>query len=321
MNIFPYSQDNKRYHTLNYYNKTKYGRRVMKAVIDAGFTCPNADGTKGRGGCIYCRDGSGYFTSRYSDNIYEDVKNQLEAEKKRIYGKYPDSLIIAYFQANTNTYAPVPVLEKAYNAALDSGVMGISIGTRADCLSDEVVRLLEKVAAKTDLTVEIGLQTIHDRTAQLINRCYNYEEFLTGYKKLKKAGIRTCLHIINGLPGESYEDMIATAKELGRLSPEAVKIHLLHINKDTALEKMYLEGKYTPMEKDDYIKIVTDQLMYIPPETVIERLTGDGDRRYLTAPLWSRDKISVLGGIDKRMAEEDILQGKGLNTRQAQVLS
>jgi radical SAM superfamily enzyme len=141
------------------------------------------------------------------------------------------------------------------------------------------------------------------------------------YKKLKKAGIRTCLHIINGLPGESYEDMIATAKELGRLSPEAVKIHLLHINKDTALEKMYLEGKYTPMEKDDYIKIVTDQLMYIPPETVIERLTGDGDRRYLTAPLWSRDKISVLGGIDKRMAEEDILQGKGLNTRQAQVLS
>lgn len=312
MYVFPYSLDNKRYHTLNFYNKSRYGKRVMKAVIDAGFTCPNADGTKGVGGCIYCREGSGYFTSRYSDNIYEDVKNQLEAEKKRIYEKYPDCLITAYFQANTNTYAPIHVLEGAYNAALDSGVSGISIGTRADCLSDDVIALLKKVSAKTDLTVELGLQTIHDETAQLINRCYSYAEFLEGYHRLKKAGIRTCLHIINGLPGESYEDMIATAKETGRLSPGGVKIHLLHINKGTALEKMYLDGKYIPMEKEDYINIVTDQLLYIPPETVIERLTGDGDRRYLVSPLWSRDKISVLGGIDKRMAEKNIWQGKAL---------
>lgn len=312
MNVFPYSSDNKRYHTLNYYNKNRYGKRVMKAVIDAGFTCPNADGTKGTGGCIYCRGGSGYFTSRYSDNIYEDVKKQLQAEKERISAKHPDCLITAYFQANTNTYAPIDILERAYNAALDCKVSAISIGTRADCLPDEVVELLKSVAAKTDLTVELGLQTIHDRTAQLINRCYSYAEFLVGYNKLKAAGIRTCLHIINGLPGESYDDMLSTAKEVGRLSPEAVKIHLLHINKGTALEKMYLEGKYVPMEKEDYINIVTDQLLYIPPETVIERLTGDGDRRYLVAPLWSRDKISVLGGIDKRMAEKDIWQGKAL---------
>lgn len=312
MNVFPYSSDNKRYHTLNFYNKSRYKSRVMKAVIDAGFTCPNADGTKGVGGCIYCREGSGYFTGRYSDNIYEDVKNQLQAEKKRIYEKYPDCQIIAYFQANTNTYAPLPVLEKAYSAALDCSVAGISIGTRADCLSKEVIELLKRVAEKTDLTVELGLQTIHDKTAQLINRCYSYGEFLEGYHRLIAAGIRTCLHIINGLPGESYDDMISTAKEVGRLSPKAVKIHLLHINKGTALEKMYLEGKYTPMEKEDYINIVTDQLLYIPPETVIERLTGDGDRRYLVAPLWSRDKISVLGGIDKRMAEKDIWQGKAL---------
>ncbi|MBE6880506.1 MAG: TIGR01212 family radical SAM protein [Ruminococcaceae bacterium] len=309
---FPFSLDNKRYHTLNFYNKNHFGKRVMKAVIDAGFTCPNADGTKGVGGCIYCRGGSGYFTARYSDNIYEDVTNQLKSERDRIYKKFPDSLIVAYFQANTNTYAPVSVLEKAYNAALDFGVAGISIGTRADCLSDEVTMLLERLAKKTELTVELGLQTIHDKTAELINRCYSYSEFLAGYEKLKKAGIRTCLHIINGLPGESYKDMIATAKEVGRLAPDGVKIHLLHINKDTVLEKMYLDGKYIPMEKEDYIKTVAEQLLYIPQTTVIERLTGDGDRRYLVAPLWSRDKISVLGGIDKYMAQFDIWQGKGI---------
>ncbi len=309
---FPFSLDNKRYHTLNFYNKNHFGKRVMKAVIDAGFTCPNADGTKGVGGCIYCRGGSGYFTARYSDNIYEDVINQLKSEKDRIYEKFSDSLIVAYFQANTNTYAPISVLEKAYSAALDFGVAGISIGTRADCLSDEVMDLLKSIAQKTELTVELGLQTIHDKTAELINRCYSYNEFLTGYEKLKKAGIRTCLHIINGLPGESYEDMTATAKEVGRLAPDGVKIHLLHINQDTALEKLYLDGKYVPMEKADYIKTVVDQLLYIPETTVIERLTGDGDRRYLVAPLWSRDKISVLGGIDKLMAELDVWQGKEL---------
>ncbi len=309
---FPFSLDNKRYHTLNFYNKNHFGKRVMKAVIDAGFTCPNADGTKGVGGCIYCRGGSGYFTARYSDNIYEDVTNQLKSEKERIYKKFPDSLIVAYFQANTNTYAPVSVLEKAYNAALDFGVAGISIGTRADCLSDEVMDLLKSIAQKTELTVELGLQTIHDKTAEIINRCYSYNEFLAGYEKLKKAGIRTCLHIINGLPGESYEDMIATAKEVGRLAPDGAKIHLLHINKDTVLEKMYLDGKYIPMKKEDYIKTVAEQLLYIPQTTVIERLTGDGDRRYLVAPLWSRDKISVLGGIDKLMAELDVWQGKEL---------
>ncbi|MBR4305875.1 MAG: TIGR01212 family radical SAM protein, partial [Ruminiclostridium sp.] len=265
---FPFSLDNKRYHTLNFYNKIHYGKRVMKAVIDAGFTCPNADGTKGVGGCIYCRDGSGYFTSRYSDNIYEDVTNQLISEKERIYKKFPDSPIIAYFQANTNTYAPVSILERAYNAAIDFGVAGISIGTRADCLSDEVIELLKRISPKTELTIELGLQTIHDKTAEIINRCYSYSEFLAGYEKLKKAGIRTCLHIINGLPGESYDDMIATAKEVGRLAPDGVKIHLLHINRDTALEKLYLDGNYTPLEKDEYIRTVVNQLLYIPKETV-----------------------------------------------------
>lgn len=302
--------DNKRYHTLNFYNLSVFGEKAYKAVIDAGFTCPNKDGCKGKGGCIYCRDGSGYFTSRQDGDIYSSVSAQLAAEKERIYAKRPDSRIIAYFQSGTNTYAPIETLKQAYNAALDFGADGISIGTRADCLDDDVIKLLSELNIKTHLTVELGLQTIHDRTAQLINRCYNYDTFLEGYSRLKTAGIRTCLHIINGLPEEKKEDMLATAKTVGELKPDGIKIHLLHINSDTVLEKMYLDGSYTPMEKEDYIETVVRQLEYIPKTTVIERLTGDGDRRYLVAPLWSRDKISVLGGIDKRQRELDTWQGK-----------
>lgn len=311
---FPFSDDNKRYHTLSYHNKTIYGAKAYKAVIEAGFTCPNIDGTKGRGGCIYCRSGSGYFTQKLSGSLYDSVYGQLCAEKRRIYEKHPDSKIIAYFQSNTNTYAPVAELCKAYSAALDFGADGISIGTRADCLDDEIIGLLCEINEKTRLTVELGLQTVHDRTAQIINRCYSFDEFLSGYNRLKASGIRTCLHIINGLPQESEEDMLATAKTVGALCPDGLKIHLLHINSGTALEKLYSDGKYAPMEKDEYIDIVVRQLEYIPQETVIERLTGDGDRRYLVAPLWSRDKISVLGGIDKLQRERDSYQGKALET-------
>ena len=314
---FPFSEDNKRYHTLNFHNKSIYGTKAYKAVIEAGFTCPNIDGTKGRGGCIYCRSGSGYFTKRLSGSIYDSVYGQLCAEKKRIYEKHPDSKIVAYFQSNTNTYAPIQDLRQAYSAALDFGADGISIGTRADCLGDEIIGLLCEINEKTRLTVELGLQTVHDRTARIINRCYDYGEFLQGYNRLKKAGIRTCLHIINGLPQESEEDMLVTAKTVGKLCPGGLKIHLLHINRDTALEKLYNEGKYTPMEKERYIDIVVKQLEYIPQETVIERLTGDGDRRYLVAPLWSRDKISVLGGIDKVQRERGSYQGKALETNNA----
>ncbi len=312
MCIFPYSNDNKRYHTLNYHNLSIYGTKAYKAVIDAGFSCPNTDGTKGTGGCIYCRNGSGYFTARHSENISENIISQLKSEKERIYKKFPDAKIVAYFQANTNTYANAEVLRKIYYTALDYGVDGISIGTRADCLPDDVVELLSELSQKTKLTVELGLQTVHDRTAELINRCYSYEEFLQGYNKLRIAGIRTCLHIINGLPGESLEDMLITAKTVGKLCPDGLKIHLLHVNCDTALERMYLDGNYIPMEKEDYINLVVKQLEYIPQETVIERLTGDGDKRYLVAPKWSEDKISVLGGIDKLQKLNDTFQGKAL---------
>lgn len=308
-NPFIYSDDNKRYHTLNYYNKSSFNSKVFKAVIDAGFTCPNKDGTKGTGGCIYCMGGSGYFTEKSDGEIYDSVKRQLAAEKERIYKKHPDSLITAYFQANTNTYAPVATLKEAYTEALDFGVHGISIGTRADCLPDDVIALLCDINSKTRLTVELGLQTIHDKSAQIINRCYTYDEFLEGYRKLQESGIRTCLHLIDGLPEESLSDMLETAKEVARLHPDAVKIHLLHINHGTALERLFLSGGYVPLTRDEYIDIVISQLEYLPADIVIERITGDADKRCLVAPLWSADKIAVLGGIDRQMKLRDTYQG------------
>lgn len=306
-NPFKYACDNKRYNTLNYYNKQNFGKKIYKAVIDLGLTCPNMDGSKGTGGCIFCDGGSGYFT-----HGEKDVKAQLTLEKERICSKYgEDAEFIAYFQANTNTYAPVDFLRKAYYAALEfPNVFGISIGTRGDCLSDDIISLLSEINRETHLTVELGMQSCHEKTITLINRCCTHEEFKRGYYKLKNAGIRTCLHVINGLPFESENDMIETAKEVAVLSPDAVKLQMLHVIKGTRLAEMYSKGDFRLLERDEYIDIIVKQLEVIPPEIVIERITGDGDKRKLIAPMWSADKIAVLGGIDKRLAQLDTWQGK-----------
>ena len=303
MSGFEYSDDNKRYHTLYYHNKHTYGRRVVKAVIDAGFTCPNIDGSRGTGGCVFCDGGSGYFTAPHTLSVTE----QIEEEKKRILAKYPDALINAYFQAHTNTYADTATLGKLYREAINTGVHSISAATRADCLDNEKAVLLASLGVP--VTVELGLQTIHDETALKMNRCHTYAEFLTAYELLKRHGLRVCVHIIDGLPGETREMMLETANEVGKLRPDGVKIHLLHVIRGTKLCEMYESGLYEPMSKDEYIETVVEQLRLLPPETVIERITGDGDKRTLAAPLWSIDKISVLGGIDKRMAELDVYQG------------
>ncbi|MCH5324790.1 MAG: TIGR01212 family radical SAM protein [Eubacterium sp.] len=311
MNAFDFSDSNKRYHTLDYYNRHFYGEKVYKAAIDAGCTCPNRDGTKGKGGCIFCSGGSGYFTARPDNaDLHGSVTRQLTAERDRIYRKHPDSGLIAYFQAGSNTYADAADIEEMLSAAADFGVKGISTATRADCLDKEKIALLRDYNKKLPLTVELGLQTAHDSTARQINRCHGYADFLRGYDVLKAAGIRVCVHIIDGLPGETRADMLATAETLGRLCPDAVKIHLLHVISGTPLAQMYEDGGYTPLTKEEYIDIVVSQLEYLPPQCVIERLTGDGDKRTLLAPLWSRDKISVLGGIDKLMSERDTYQGR-----------
>ena len=304
MNPFPFSDDNKRYHTLSYHNRHTYGKRIFKAVIDAGFTCPNIDGTRGLGGCIFCDGGSGYFTasSRLS------VSEQYLLEEKRIREKYPKAGIIAYFQAHSNTYCTPERLKALLSEAVSCGAEGIAIATRADCIDGEKADIIASLPVP--VTVELGLQTVSDETAAKINRCHSFAEFLEGYRLLKNRKIRVCVHIIAGLPGEKRENMLETARSLGRLRPDGVKIHLLHVIKGTRLCEMYESGEYTPLEKAEYIDTVIGQLELLPQETVIERITGDGDKKKLAAPLWSADKISVLGGIDKRMAEIGTYQGR-----------
>lgn len=306
-NPFIYSSDNKRYHTLNYYNKIKFGTKIFKAVLDCGFTCPNIDGSKGYGGCIFCDSGSGYFT-----NGLLPLKEQLENEINRICSKHgSDSKVIAYFQSNTNTYAPVAKLMEQYSEVLKhKNVHGISIGTRADCLDADILDCLEELNNKTNLTVELGLQTVHNNTIEYINRCCTHEEFVFGFQKLKKRNIRVCLHIINGLPGESEEMMLETARQAAILNPDAVKIQMLHVIQNTKLAEIYNEQPFNILSKEDYIDITVKQLEFFSPHTVIERITGDGDKAKLIAPKWSADKISVLGSIDKKQADCDSWQGK-----------
>ena len=302
---FPYAYENKLYHTLAFENQVR-GYKLYKASVDAGFTCPNIDGTCGRGGCIFCSGGSGYFTADASVSVEEQIAREME----RIRAKHPDAKAVAYFQAHTNTYAPSETLRDLFERALScEGIVGLSIGTRPDCLSEEILCYLKELSDRTLLTVELGLQTIHPRTAKIINRGYDLKTFMTAYKGLKGRGIRTCVHLINGLPGETKKMMLETASYVGQLRPDAVKIHMMHVIRGTVLEKLYSEKKYRPMSMDEYVKLVCCQLEVLPPETVIERLTGDGDKTSLVAPLWTRDKIRTLGSIDYTLSQWDTWQG------------
>jgi len=282
----------------------------MKIPIDAGFTCPNIDGKCAHGGCIYCSPrGSGDFAQESvipTDEQFEIVKSQLSSKWKT--DKY-----IPYYQAHTNTYAPIDIIrEKIEPVMKKEGVVGLNIATRADCLEDDVVDYLCELADRTELTVELGLQSSCDETARIINRGHSFADFLVGYSKLRCASnkINICVHVIFGLPGENREKMLKTVKDVAALKPEQVKIHLLHVIKNTAMADMYLDGKYTPMTMDDYVDTVAEALTYLPPDTVIGRLTGDGMQSELLAPDWSRKKTVVINNIDKKMYENDLYQGK-----------
>ena len=309
-NPYPNSDTNKRYYTYDYYLRRTFGSKCMKIPIDAGFTCPNIDGKCAHGGCIYCSPrGSGDFAQESvipTDEQFEIVKNQLSSKWKT--DKY-----IPYFQAHTNTYAPLEIIrEKIEPVMSKEGVVALNIATRADCLEDDVVGYLCELAKRTTLTVELGLQSSNDDTARLINRGHNYEDFLLGYRKLRRASdkINICVHIIFGLPGEDRETMIKTVKDVAALVPEQVKIHLLHVIKNTAMAELYHDGKYTPMTMEDYVETVAEALTYLPPDTVIGRLTGDGMQSELLAPDWSRKKTIVINNIDKKMYENNLYQGK-----------
>lgn len=305
-NSFPYSDTNKRFHTLDWEYKRLFGKKTVKIPLNAGLGCPNRDGTCGVGGCTYC---SGALSGEFAGDPRDSFVRQFEQTKKLYLNKWSDFECIAYLQAGTNTHAPIEALERIYRAALELPVAGLSVSTRSDCIDKEKAALLGDISKKTHLTVELGLQTVNDDTAKRINRCHDFAAFLAGYQLLREAGVRIGVHIINGLPGESYRDMMKTAYEVAWLKPQEVKIHLLHVIKGTPMADDYANGLFRTMEKDEYISLVCDQLEVLPPETAIGRLTGDGDRKTLAAPLWSMDKRSVLNGIDKELAKRNSYQG------------
>ncbi len=306
-NSFKYSDDNKRYHTWNYHLRHKFGKKVFKVALNGGFTCPNIDGTKGFGGCTYCSSmGSGDFAGDAQKSILE----QFCEVKERMHQKWPDALYIPYFQANTNTYAPVSVLKEKFEPVLEQeNVVGLSIATRADCLTDEVVEYLSELNKRTYLIVELGLQSIFDKTGERINRCHTYAEFLDGYNRLKEQGINICVHLIDGLPGETKEMMIENAETVAKLKPHCVKLHLLHILKDTKIAAEYEQGGFELLSLEDYVDIIVSQLEVFSEETVIQRLTGDGGRDSLIGPLWSLKKFVVLNEIDKELLRRNTYQG------------
>ena len=305
--MFKYSNTNKRYHTLDYYYKNRYGKKVFKVSLNGGFTCPNIDGTKGYGGCIYCSaTGSGEFAGNKNDSIIK----QFQTIKKMMHKKWPDALYIGYFQARTNTYAPVSKLKKLFEPILkEKNVIGLNIATRADSISDECIEYLKELNQRTNLTVELGLQTTKEKTSILINRCHDLKCFEKKKKKLRENDITVVVHIINGLPYETKEDMINTVKYLNNLDIQGIKIHMLSITKNTKLEKIYKEKPFHVLTKEEYIDIVVDQLELLRPEIVIHRITGDPKAEELIEPKWLIKKFCVLNDIDKEMVKRDTYQG------------
>ena len=313
-NPFANSDTNKRYYTYDYYLRRTYGGKCLKLPLDIGCICPNIDGRRGVGGCIYC---SGRGSGDFAPSAHLSVTEQLEAGKKMLQAKWNADRVIPYFQAHTNTYADVGFLREKFDEALRfPNVVGIHIATRADCLPPDVLNLLAELSEKTLLTVELGLQSASDATARRINRGHSYAEFLSGYRALRNAvpNARICVHIINGLPGEREKDMLATADAVAALRPEEVKIHLLHILRGTPLAEDYLRGEYVPLSLEDYIAVTAAQLTRLPPDTVIARVTGDGDRDALLAPQWSLRKREVLAALDRFLFDNDLWQGKAYSS-------
>ncbi|WP_172794002.1 TIGR01212 family radical SAM protein [Sporosarcina sp. HYO08] len=307
-NLFPFPTEGKRYHTWSRHLKDEFGFKVFKVALDGGFDCPNRDGTVAYGGCTFCSvAGSGDFAGDRVDPI--DV--QFAEIRDRMHQKWKDGKYMAYFQAYTNTHAPLPVLKEKFEAALaQDGVVGMSIATRPDCLPDDVVEYLAELHERTYLWVELGLQTVHEKTAALVNRAHDFATYVEGVEKLRKHGIRVCTHIINGLPMEDYDMMMETAKEVAKLDVQGIKIHLLHLLKGTPMVKQYEKGQLEFLEKEEYINLVADQLEILPPDMIVHRITGDGPIELMIGPMWSVTKWEVLNGIDKELERRGSWQGK-----------
>ena len=305
--MFKYSDSNKRYYTLDYFYKHIFNSKVCKVSLDGGFTCPNKDGTVGTRGCIYCsKSGS----AEYAGDKKDDLVTQFNKVKDVMSRKWPNAKYIGYFQANTNTYAPVDVLKEKYETILKlDDVVGLSIATRSDAISEECLEYLSELNKKTFLTIELGLQTIHEKTSILINRCHTLENFEAMVKKLRNKNINVVVHIINGLPYETHDMMVDTVKYLSKLDIQGIKIHALSILKGTDLEKLYNETHFKVMSREEYIDTVCDQLEYLRSDIVVHRITGDPKISDLIEPKWLIKKVTIINDIDKEMKRRDTYQG------------
>lgn len=306
--IQPLLWNDKRFHTWNYEMRQQFSTKVFKVMLDAGFTCPNRDGTIAKGGCTFCSArGSGDFAGSRRD----DLVTQFNQIRDRQHKKWPQAKYMGYFQAFTNTYAPVDVLREYYETILEQpGVVGLSIATRPDCLPDDVVEYLAELNERTYLWLEMGLQTIHNKTSELINRAHDTQCFVDAVAKLRRYGIRTCAHIIYGLPGETHDMMLETGRAVANMDVQGIKIHLLHLMHKTPMVRQYEADLLQFLEMDEYIQLVVDTLEILPPEMIVHRLTGDAPRDLLIGPLWSSNKWEVLNGIDAELLARNSWQGK-----------
>ena len=293
------------YYSLNQYLKDTFGEKVYKIALDGGFTCPNRDGTLGTGGCIFC---SGAGAGEFAQNRGLSITQQLVQGKALLSKKIKDGKYIAYFQAFTNTYGPVERLRQLYEEALaPEGIVALSVATRPDCLPQEVVELLAELNRKKPVWVELGLQTMHERTADYIRRGYPLRVYEDAVCRLKAAGLTVITHVILGLPYETEQEMKQTVSYVGQSGVDGIKLQLLHVIRGTDLEREYLSGKFEVLTMEAYVKLVADCLELIPPQMVVHRLTGDGDKRTLVAPMWSADKKRVLNALNAELRKRESL--------------
>lgn len=297
------------YRSLNEELREKFGEKVYKLALEGGFSCPNRDGTLGTKGCIFCLGGSGDFAEKPCFSVTE----QIEKAKARVESKNPSGKYIAYFQSFTNTYGPTERLRALFTEAINHpDICALSIGTRPDCLGDEVVELLSELNKIKPVWVELGLQTIHPKTAEYIRRGYPLSVFDSAVLRLKKAGIYVIVHMIIGLPGETPEMISQTAEYIGKSGADGIKLQLLHVLRGTDLAKDFEKGLFKTLELDEYITILEECIRRIPKEMTVHRLTGDGNKKYLIAPLWSGDKKRVLNAINLAFKNDKLEQGSAL---------
>lgn len=309
-NPFPYSDDNKRYHTWNYYLRHRFVGKVAKVPLNAGFTCPNRDGRCGWGGCTFCSDqGSGEFAGA----VQQPLLRQFAEGCDRMRQKWPDARFIPYFQAYTNTYGPLEKIQQCLQPFLFlPQATAIAIATRADCLEEDTLQWLADCARHKEIWIELGVQSVHDETAQRIHRGHRFDVVVQALKRLSATPLKTCVHLINGLPGEDPAMMIESARQISALPVDAIKLHMLHLMKTSALGQDYLRHPFPLLSQEQYVDTVVRQLEVLRPEIIIQRLTGDGAASELIAPQWTVKKTIVLNEIDKQMARENTWQGKAL---------